>query len=133
MLRALPPIIGFIYFDSSTATHLQERTALHRKSNSVQHEPCGLLGDSQSAVNLVRTDSVLRANNHPYAWKPFSQRDRAIFKDGADLDRELFPASFALPDFASAQERNVIVSAPYAFDFIVPPKRSKVQDASHLV
>jgi hypothetical protein len=53
---------GFIDFDTTgfLAAHFEnERFCFQRKSQAVQHKPCGLLRDAQSAMNLIRTDTVL--------------------------------------------------------------------------
>ena len=80
---------------SSTSTSvpgppsLSEGDALHGKPDAVQHEPCGLLSDSQSAADFVGADSVLAVGKHPSSSKPLVQGDRAILENGSDLDREL--------------------------------------------
>ena len=55
----------------------------------MKHEPCCFLGDSQSAANLIRTDSILAIGNHPNSTKPFVQTDRRIFKDCSYFNRKL--------------------------------------------
>lgn len=65
---------------------------------SVEHEPCGFLGDAEGAGNLARihdsasypsrshhTDAVLGAGNDPYNGKPLVQSKRGILKDGSNI------------------------------------------------
>src|SRR6185295_18449745 len=42
-----------------------KRSVLHGLADAVKQKPRGLLGDSQSAVNLVRTNAVLRVGDQP--------------------------------------------------------------------
>jgi len=81
---------GFVYFDFFTiAAKLDGRAGLHRKTNPVEHEPCGLLGDAKSAANFVGTYAVLAVGNHPNSDKPFIERQCRILKDSPYLSREL--------------------------------------------
>jgi len=110
-VASLPTDVGFVNFNSSTfATHLDEGTVLHRKPNSVNHEPCGLLGDAQSAANLVGTDPVLAVSNHPKSGKPLVQANRRVFKDSSDFERELLLGVLlkALPKFGVLQILNLV-------------------------
>src|SRR5262249_29254659 len=94
----------------------------HCKADAVQHEPCGLLGDSQSAVDFVGTDSVLAVRNHPHSDKPLIERDCGIFHDGSDLRRELFARmlALALPEIASREEAHVFAGASWTGDTVGP-------------
>lgn len=62
------------------------RIFLHSQTNSVEHEPCGLLGHAKSAVNLIGTDAILAIGNHPHSHEPLIQTDRRILEDGPGLD-----------------------------------------------
>ena len=56
----------------------------------MQHEPCSLLGDAQSAVNLIaELIPFLQFTSIHTAGSHFSRRNRRILKHGADLEREL--------------------------------------------
>jgi hypothetical protein len=76
----------FIYFDF--ATEFIEPAFLHRKTNAMEHEPSGLLGNAESTMDFVATDTVLATDNQPRCGKPLLKRDRRIFKDGASLEGE---------------------------------------------
>lgn len=96
---------------------------LHGKSNPVEHEPSGLLGDADSAVEFVGTDAVLAVGNHPHGGKPLVQPDGGIFKDGSDLDGELGLGvpSLALPDAPGLQIGHLLRSASWtANDAVLP-------------
>ena len=81
---------SFIYFDFAIRpTEFEERTALHRKTDAMKHEPSGFLSDAKSAAHFVRTDSILAVGNHPNSDEPLVKRECRIFKDSPDLDREL--------------------------------------------
>src|SRR5262245_55699101 len=96
--------VGLIHFHCfAFAAHLFEGLALHRKSDSVEHEPSGLLSDTKSAVDFVRTNAVLRAADQPHSGKPLRQRNRTLFKDRSSLHRKLFLAIKAFPYAASSQ------------------------------
>ena len=62
---------------------------LHRQSDSLKHDPSGLLGNADSTVKFVAGDSVLAVSEHPHCKKPLVQRNCRIFKDSPDLDAEL--------------------------------------------
>lgn len=111
---------SLIYFD--LPAHLLKRQALHGKPNAMVHEPSALLGNAQSASHLVGADSVLAVGNHPESREPPVQTERAVFKDGSDLDRELLPATLALPELSRAQERRTFVIAAGALDAVWPAK-----------
>src|SRR6185437_9837346 len=78
----------FIYFHVPGQFSL-EATSLHCFANAMQHEPSCLLRDADSAVNFVRTNTVLRCRNHPHRSKPFVQTKRRVFKDRPGFRGEL--------------------------------------------
>ena len=55
----------------------------------MQHEPGGLLSHTDSAVQFVGADAVLRAGKQPERDEPLVKPERRILEDGPDLDREL--------------------------------------------
>lgn len=79
---------SFICFDVPGEFSL-EAARLHCFANAVQHEPCGLLGDSEITGNLVGTDTVLAIGNHPRCRKPFVQAQRRVLKDRSRFRGEL--------------------------------------------
>src|SRR6476659_3982031 len=79
---------SFIDFNfAAGAAKLYEGTALDCKADAMQHEPSRLLSDAQSAMNFIRANAILAANEEPHCGKPFLKRDRRIFKDGSNLQR----------------------------------------------
>jgi len=49
---------------------------LHCKSNPVKHEPRGLLGNTDSTMNLPRANAVFAIGNHPDGRQPFVESER---------------------------------------------------------
>jgi len=93
-----------LYFNSRSAKFPQG-AILHRKPNTVHHEPCGLLSDPKSTPHFVGTDSVLGVHNEPHGNHPFIHAERRILKDGTHLDGELFLASLTEPHAARRDKR----------------------------
>jgi hypothetical protein len=90
--------------------------ALHCQPDTMEHEPSGLLGDSDCPVNLIGANAVLGISNHPDGSEPLVKSNGAIFDDGSHLDREL-PFGvllLALPNSASGDEPNIYTSASRA-------------------
>jgi hypothetical protein len=54
--------------------------------------PCGLVGDSESALELVGRDALFALYNEVDCKKPFPQRKVGIVKDGASGNREAVAA-----------------------------------------
>jgi len=115
---------SFVYFHfAPRPTNFQERAVLHRKTDSVKHEPCGLLSDAKSAAHFIRTDTVLAIGNHPDSDKPFVQTNRRILKDGSNLDGKLpmMMNSLALPFALVFEEHNIIPFASGAGNNAIRP------------
>src|ERR1700722_6035833 len=102
----LPADEGFVYFDlAAIPAHLQEQSlGFQGSAETVKHEPCRLLSDSQSAVNLHAGDAILAVAEHPKSGHPLIHAQRRILEDRSDLERELLIASTAEPDAASLDE-----------------------------
>src|SRR5438552_1896842 len=62
---------SFVNFNLRTgAAHLHERLFLQSVPYTLKHEPCGLLGNSQSASEFMRTYAVLAVHQHPESSHP---------------------------------------------------------------
>jgi hypothetical protein len=120
---------GFVNFD--VPLKFSRIFILHCESDSVKHEPCRLLSDSDSAVNLVRRNTILAVGNHPCSSQPFIKTDGTVLKYGSDLDAELFFGvfGFALPDATSRNEFNVFAATSWTGDTIGPALRHKMIQA----
>src|SRR6266542_4187515 len=59
---------SLVRFDSSR--QLFSRFVVHSQANPMQHEPSGLLSDTNRAVQLIRTDSVFSVGNQPKGAQP---------------------------------------------------------------
>ena len=56
---------------AAIAAKFFNRARLHCKPDSVKHEPCGFLSDTDGAVNLIRANAILAIRNHPHRQQPF--------------------------------------------------------------
>jgi len=116
--------VGFVYFDfAAIASELPIPMAerVESLSDSLQHEPCRLLRDSERAVNLPRRDAVLAVHEHPDRRHPLIESKSRVLEDRANLDGELLLAGIAVPDSPGLNERVLIRTAPWADDFAVRP------------
>ena len=123
---------GFVYFHfGATAPEFRGIVALHRKPDSMEHEPCGLLSDAESAGHFVGTDAVFAVGNHPHCDEPLVERQRGILKDSPDLHRELFASvqALAFPHAASGDEAHVSAATGGAFNAIGPAPRNHELEA----
>src|SRR5690349_21129201 len=113
---------GLIDFDF-TSELLKEISILHGKPDALLHEPRGLLGDAESAVNLVAADAVLAIGFHPNADQPLVQRQRRVLHDRARLDAEarLRMSDAAFPNATGLYEADAVRSATRAADFSIRP------------
>ena len=112
---------SFVYFDFAAELRAEE-IILHRKANSLKHEPCRLLGNSHVFSNLVTAHAVLAVGEHPRCRKPFIQRNRAVLIDRSDFDGELALGvmTAALPSAPLCIEANLRGSAT-GTDYAVRP------------
>jgi hypothetical protein len=78
-------------------------SGLEGKSQTVKHEPSGFLRHAKIAVNFIRRNPILAANEHPEGREPLLQWDGRILEDSLDLDGELATAVPALPPFLSLE------------------------------
>jgi hypothetical protein len=62
----------------------------------MHHKPCGLVRDSNSAVNLVGADAVFARIEHVCSHPPFREGNLAALEHGADRDGELALALIAI-------------------------------------
>src|SRR5947209_3679229 len=123
---------SFIGFHFATiATQFQKRAATHSLANSVQHEPSGFLSYADSAVNLVRANTVLAAANHPHGHNPFFERQGRVLENGSNLDAELpmVMLCFAFPDTASRDVGHIFAAAGWTNNAIRPTQLDKELNA----
>lgn len=111
---------GFVYFDF--AGDFAACLALLCKSDPMQKEPCGLLGDAKRPRNFTTADAILAVQNHPGCRKPFIQADGGVLHDGSNFDRELplgVPVA-TLPAQLIFKEANLEASTLRAYRSILP-------------
>lgn len=133
-VASFPADESLIYFDFGTkmpASQLHSGSGLHGEPDSMEHEPCGLLSDSESASYFVGANAIFAVGDHPHCDKPLVERKRRILKDSPDLCRELpfGMLALALPYPASGKEANVFALAGGAFDTVGPAARNDELDA----
>ena len=106
--------------------HTTEIALLHGKSDAVEHEPGGLLGNANRPGDFVGADAVLGGRNHPDCGEPLIQTDWATFKYGANLDGELPFGMFAtaFPDTARRDETNIVTSTTGTGDNTIRPAQA---------
>src|SRR5207245_5140436 len=99
--------------------------------DTVENEPGRFLRDTESAVNLVRTDSVLAVHGHPQRRKPLVQWNRGILKNRALLHAELARAFLALPSLLCGK---VVVLGVIALraDWPIRPAQRRNRVDAHL-
>ena len=97
----------------------------------MQHEPCGLLGDSERPRNLTGANAVLCAGNDPHCRKPLLKRKRRILKDGAHLGGKLplGVGALALPLLLVRKPANIVPATSWAGHPIRPTLCHHVGDA----
>lgn len=109
---------GFIRFDLSG--HLVDASSVHRVPKALQHEPCGLLRDANSASDLVAAHSILAVGKQPHRAKPLVQSYRAVLENRADLNGELLFAVKALPHQARFEKREPFGLAAWTLRAVRP-------------
>lgn len=121
---------GFVNLDF-TAEATASEFILHGKAYAMKHEPCSLLGDSESAMDFPRRDAILAVANEPDARQPLLKRQWRILKDGSGLDRELplRVTSAALPAPLIRQKADLSTAASRAYHAIRPSLINEVVEA----
>src|SRR5262249_54235859 len=120
-VASLAADVGLV--DFHTARQLAAGFILHRQTNPVQHEPCGLLGYTDCASQFITADAVLGIRNQPHRNEPLVEADRAVLHDGPDLHGEL-PLGVlfgTFPDAAFADEGHPLGAASGALDDAIRP------------
>jgi hypothetical protein len=99
-----------------------KRSSLHRETDTLKHEPCGLLRDPDSATNFIRAYAVLAVGDHPDRHQPLIQAKRRVLENGSNLNRELsaLMRALTLPLLLLRQKRHVSASARWADNTIGP-------------
>ena len=115
--------VGFVHFDvAAQFAAAVVLVFLHGETNALEHEPCGLLRDADSASDFVRADAVLRVGDHPHARQPLIQAERGVLENRAGLEGELSlrVTGLALPSVAGLVEIDRLRPALGALDPVRP-------------
>jgi hypothetical protein len=104
---------------------------LHSQTNSVEHEPCRLLGDLQMSVDLPRRNAILATGNEPNHRKPLIKTKRRVFENRSGLDAELafWMPCLALPQPPRRDERDIGTTAGRARNTFRPTPRHPIIQA----
>jgi hypothetical protein len=105
----------------ASSVHFAEIAGPHRETNPMQHEPCGLLRDTQRSRQLTRGRAVFCVGDQPHGNKPLVQAERGRLKDRPDFRAELFLARSALELGARGELTDILAAALRAGDFAVRP------------
>ena len=122
MFRAFPPMN-----DSSTSTSPPqfgaEEIVLDSEPKALQHEPCRLLRDPKSAMNLHTGDTVLAIDQQPESSHPLIESKRRILENGSEFQAELLLALVAEPHAASLYKRVLRLAAAWANNLAIWPAK----------
>lgn len=90
--------IGFIRFNcfALAAQSAGQFPFTHSLANAMRQEPCAFEGYTESAMQLVAANALLRGRHQIHRNQPIAQLDMATFEDSSDLNGEWLPASVAL-------------------------------------
>jgi hypothetical protein len=114
----------FVHFDFAVragAEFASEEIVLESEPKALQHEPRGLLRNTQSAVNLHAGDAIFAIDQEPKSRHPFVESERRILEHRSQFQGELFLAFVAKPDAASLDERVLGLAATGANDLTIRP------------
>src|SRR6202165_2478151 len=78
---------GLINFDFAAELGPEE-IILHSEPDSMQHEPCRLLGNSHVTSNFIAADAILAISDQPSCGEPFVQTDSGVFHYSPNFDGE---------------------------------------------
>ena len=97
------------------AAHLNESAALHRKPNTMRHEPRGFLGNAKISADLIGTHAIFATGKQPYCGKPLIQTKRRILEYSSDLNGKLAMRMYALalPFSLIGQKYNILPAAKW--------------------
>ena len=121
-LTADESLVGF-HFAITITAQLHKGAGLHGIADAVEHEPCGLLSDAQSAGHFAGTNSVLCAGDDPDGGQPFLKTDGRILHYGSDLSGELplGMGTLALPFLLVRQPSYIVPATGGADDHAIEP------------
>jgi hypothetical protein len=92
---------GFVYlYFVIRATNLcgiPKRPIVQGRAKALQHKPCRLLSNPQSASNLHAANAILAVDQHPKCRHPLVHAKCGILKDRVHFERELLVAASAKP------------------------------------
>lgn len=119
---------GLVYFNFSTTAvatkFLAEKVILQSQAETLQHKPCRLLGNSQSAVDFHAAHTILTIHQHPESGHPLIESQRGVLENGSQLKSELLLAGVAEPDAASLDKRVLFGAATWTGHFTIRPAKA---------
>jgi hypothetical protein len=125
---------SFVYLNfrvKISTAQLHRGLGLHSQTDAMEHEPRGLLGDTESASDFVGANPVLAVGNHPHCDKPLIKWERGVFHNGSDLRAELLAGMLilALPHAASRNRTDFYAPARWTGDAVRPTALNDEVDA----
>lgn len=118
---------GLVYLDDfALSPEGHELAIAHGFAQPMRHEPSGLVGDAENAVDLVAAHSLLAGAEKVRSLEPQMQLDVAALEHGFDGSRELLLALAATPktDPAALNRGNPIDSAAMRADRTFRPNQA---------
>jgi hypothetical protein len=120
------------FIDFNVTRHLfEKRSALHRETDAMVHEPRSLLRDAKRAGDLVTANAVFAVHDHPHSREPLVEAQGAILENGSNLDRELtaLVCALTLPLPLLRQKCHVCAATGWADNAVGPSAGHKIVKA----
>ena len=120
-----------VHFNHPYKRRTLERSIAHSLSDAMAQVPRSSVLDTESALNLVRGDSLLRFAHKVNRNEPLSQRQMAVMHDRARSHTELILATLAFISVVFRQVRQFDASATCAMHIVA--KSQSLQQLATLV
>ena len=119
--------VGFVGFDLSR--EFVTALGLLRKSDPMEHEPGGFLGNANGAGNFTRGNAILAVVEQPNGREPLIQTNGRVLEYGPNLDGELTAGMpfAALPAHLILEEPYPMASASWADDPVIPVRAARYE------
>jgi hypothetical protein len=111
----------YLHFPATATEFRAVEVILDSKPKALQHKPCGLLSDTQSAVNFHAGNAVLAIDEQPKTRHPLIKSKGRILENGSEFQAELLLALVAEPYAASLDKRVFRFAATWANNFAIRP------------
>jgi len=116
--------VSIIGLDNTTEFVLEDSMS-HGFANLLGHTPSSLVSDTEGSLKLFSGHTFLVVTHQPDGDKPLFERSSGAVEDRSGGNRELVPASGALPDFTFFDSVGVFRSALGASNTLGPTLAAK--------